>query len=125
VSEDSLKESFEMLKMGPHPVVFPVVRYANPVQRARVVRDGAMVFAWPENRLCRAQDLEPHYHDAGAYYWFKTAEFKKNRDLLYGPAGFVVVSDVHSQDVDDEEDWRLLEIKYRFLKDQIPLRNET
>jgi len=32
---------------------------------------------------------------------------------------------VHSQDVDDEEDWRLLEIKYRFLKDQIPLRNET
>ena len=64
----------------------------------------------PENQRKRSQDLETAYHDAGQVYWF---EFKKGMNSQN--KGAIILSQNDVQDIDDEEDWKLAEMKFEII----------
>ena len=81
-----------------------------------VIRDGYAQLAWPEYARTRSQDLEPHFHDAGQFYFFRTETFLKNGGLLNGKILPLELSDAEVQDIDTPEDFETAQIKYRILK---------
>ena len=64
----------------------------------------------------RSQDLESEYHDVGQFYCFNIEAFKKNRKLMKGDILPYIVDETEVQDIDNESDWKIAEIKYEKLK---------
>ena len=80
-----------------------------------IVRDGKLVFEYPEYLDSRSQDLVPHYHDVGQFYVFRTEAFQKNRKLMVGNILPLIVSELEVQDIDNLTDWEIAEMKYWLL----------
>ena len=72
-----------------------------------------MKFKWPENELKRSQDLEPFYHDAGQFYCWKTDLYIEKQGLIRDGIIPLILSELEVQDIDNEDDWEIAEIKYR------------
>ncbi len=115
VTSDLLKQAFEKLKTGSFDTVMPVQRFSFPIQRALRVKNAEDRLAWfqPENALVRSQDLEPAYHDAGQFYVFDVARFRQSGRLLTENTVGIIISEMLAQDIDNEDDWRLAELKYK------------
>lgn len=94
--------------------VFPVVKYGFPIQRALIKDENdRLEFFQPEFELSRSQDLISSYHDAGQFYWFDIEALEKNNALISNKTGAVVLSEIEVQDIDNEIDWKLAELKYK------------
>jgi pseudaminic acid cytidylyltransferase len=115
VTIDLLKQAFGKLKTGGFDTVMPIQRFGFPIQRALRVENTSDRLAWfqPEHALTRSQDLEPAYHDAGQFYVFDVARFRQSGWLLTDNTAGIVVSEMLAQDIDNEDDWQLAELKYR------------
>lgn len=97
---------------------FSATSFAAPVQRAiRVDSMLAVQPVWPDNMPIRSQDLEPMFHDAGQFYWGRTAAFE-NMLPIFAPHSRAVLLPRHRvQDIDGEDDWIRAEWLYRAWKD--------
>lgn len=115
VSGEKLKLAVESLEKSDADTLIPVTVFSYPPQRAMLIREGRLVFEYPEYLDSRSQDLEPHYHDAGQFYVFRTEAFQQNRRLMTGNILPLVLSDMEVQDIDNPTDWEIAEIKYRIL----------
>lgn len=119
VTADFLNHSYQ--KMLDHPsanTVMPVVRFSYPIQRALRMQAGFMSMFNPEHISTRSQDLEPAYHDAGQCYWFRVNEFLRTNQLISGNTIGVELPEWQVQDIDNEADWVLAEMKYRFIQER-------
>lgn len=112
----SLSQAFEKLSSGTLDSVIPVCRFSYPVQRSLKISGEIISFVWPDNRSVRSQDLAPYFHDAGQFYWFRTAAFLREKQLFMEKTGFVELVERYVQDIDNPEDWLLAEMKYAYLK---------
>ena len=116
VDTDILKEGLALLSVQKFDCVFPVIRYGFPVQRSVGVDDsGRMTLRHPECLNMRSQDLEPTYHDAGMFYWFRPGGVRQEGKLWTENSGCIEVSEVRAQDIDTPTDWELAEFKYTYL----------
>ena len=89
----------------------PVVRFSYPIQRAlRINSGGLLEFREPEHAKTRSQDLEPMFHDAGMFYFYKSGGINSSKITPYELDETVV------QDIDNESDWKMAEMKYRIMK---------
>lgn len=113
VTAEKLNRAAEMLLASDADTLIPVVAFSYPPQRAMIMKEGRLVFEYPQYLDSRSQDLEPHYHDAGQFYIFRTEAFRANRKLMVGNILPFVVSETEVQDIDNESDWKIAEIKYR------------
>lgn len=114
VRSDSLRRGADLFATGRFSSVFPVVRFASPIQRAlRVAPDGHTAMIEPRHYATRSQDLEPAYHDAAAFYWLGREACLSRAPIFGGSAGSFEVDQTEAQDIDDEGDWRLAELKHR------------
>ena len=109
VTSQKLKEAYELLMSSDADGVMPVVRFSFPPQRANVIRKGRLVYQYPEFRTARSQDLEPVYHDCGQFYFYKVTGTDFNVET-YVP---LIVPETEVQDIDNEDDWVIAEMKYR------------
>ncbi|MBR1853705.1 MAG: pseudaminic acid cytidylyltransferase [Lachnospiraceae bacterium] len=116
VTAEKLKNALEQLERSDADTLIPVVSFSYPPQRAMIVQDGRLVFEYPEYLDSRSQDLVPHYHDVGQFYVFRTEEFKKNKKLMVGNILPLIVSELEVQDIDNQTDWEIAEMKYRLLQ---------
>lgn len=115
ITKELLLEAMNKLKESSVNTVAPVVGYSFPPQRAMVIREGLAQMQYPENINVRSQDLETIYHDAGQFYAFKIQNFLKTGKLLDEKIYPIIRTDLEVQDIDNEEDWIIAEIKYHFL----------
>ncbi len=115
VTAEKLKEAVEKLESSGADTLIPVVQFSYPPQRALIVREGKLVFEYPEYLDARSQDLEPHYHDVGQFYVFRIERFKKNKRLMVGDVLPLVVSEMEVQDIDNQTDWEIAEMKYKLM----------
>lgn len=113
ISGNLLKMSFEKFRTSNTDVLIPVVKFSYPPQRALVENDGLLKFKHPEYERARSQDLESMFHDAGQFYFFDVNSFIRLDSLLCGRLSFVELSEMQVQDIDNEIDWELAELKYR------------
>jgi len=117
VTEKSLQNSFEQLINHSFDSVFPICQFSYPIQRALQIEENNKVsMIWPENRTKRSQDLQPSYHDAGQFYWVNTNRFLIEKKLFTSNSGTIVLNELEVQDIDNETDWRMAEIKYEFIQ---------
>lgn len=115
VTAEKLRNAVSRLLESDADTLIPVVAFSYPPQRAMLVRKGRLVFEYPEHLDSRSQDLEPHYHDVGQFYVFRTAAFRKNRRLMVGDVLPMIIPETEVQDIDTQTDWEIAEIKYRML----------
>lgn len=115
ITAEKLIESHKLLSDSVWNVV-PMVPFSFPPQRGMVLRDGFMKPLDPVSIEMRSQDLETVYHDAGQFYWCKTEKFLENKSVLSEHTVPFIVSELGVQDIDNETDWRLAELKYRLMR---------
>jgi len=113
---EMLRNAFATLRSGRFDSVFPVVRYSTPVQRAYRMDDGKLSMLFPGHMFARSQDLEPAYYDAGQFYFFNVASFKREAKILTENTSGIIVPQESAHDIDTEEDWRMAELKYKISK---------
>lgn len=118
VSAENLKKAGEKFREAIPDSLVSVVKFSYPVQRALVMREGQLVFEYPQYLDSRSQDLEPHYHDAAQFIFFRTESLKTNRRLLVGNMLPFEIDEMQVQDIDTEEDWKIAEMKYRMVKEK-------
>lgn len=117
ITAENLNAARDLLLKNPgtHGVI-PVVRFSYPIQRALRVREGTISLFQPEHLLTRSQDLEPGYHDAGQFYWVRAEAFRNSRSLMAAGTAALVLPEWQVQDIDNEDDWILAEMKYRMIE---------
>jgi len=93
--------------------VLPIQRFPSPIQRALALRAGRVPMMHPEHYDSRSQDLEPGYHDAGQWYWLRVGRFLVTKELMGPNCAGLVVSSIEVQDIDNEDDWALAELKHQ------------
>lgn len=107
-----LQKTYKILKNNNFDSVRPIVRFSYPIQRAfKLSEKGKVDMINPEFYKTRTQDLEVAYHDAGQFYWIN-----KNKTLLNGNKGAYEIKEIYAQDIDNEIDWKLAELKYKLIK---------
>lgn len=118
VTPQRLSEAIELLKTKKADLVLPVAAFSYPPQRGLTYsEDGSVQMLYPQYMDTRSQDLEKIYHDCGQFYAFWTAGFWKNQNIMRGKIVPIVISELEMQDIDQESDWKLAEIKYRMMKE--------
>lgn len=120
VSVNFLQKGFYLLMNSNYDSTFPIVKFSYPIQRAlRICEDNKIEMVWPQNRKKRTQDFEKSYHDAGQFYWFNVNNLKKKQSLFTNNMTGIEVSELAVQDIDNESDWKIAEIKYQLLIKEI------
>ncbi len=114
VTAKKLHSSFLYMQERKGDALIPVVKFSYPPQRCVVIKEGFMQYKWPENIRVRSQDLEPLYHDAGQYYFWKVEKFSE--DIIENTVS-LVLNEFEVQDIDTLDDWQLAEIKYRMMQE--------
>lgn len=115
ITAEKLRRGMELLKKSPHTTVMPVVPFSFPPQRGIVIRNGELEMKWPENTYKRSQDLDIIYHDCGQFYGFYIKDFLESGKILNQHNIPIVMSELEVQDIDNEVDWKLAEMKYQLM----------
>lgn len=115
ITPEKLRNAYQMMQDVPGAnAVTPVVAYGYPPQRAMVVKEGFLTYAYPEFINARTQDLEPIYHDCGQFYFWKVEDYVNNTTGLWNTVPYVMPEE-ETQDVDNESDFRIAEMKYELV----------
>ena len=116
IEEENLKTSVDKLIENEFDTVFPVVQYSYPIQRAlKVDEKSKMSMFFEDYQNSRSQDLENSYHDAGQFYTFRVANFLDSKKLWTDNTGTIELPETKVQDIDNEIDWKLAELKFSLL----------
>lgn len=118
VTGEKLLDAMGRFEGSDADAMIPVVGFSYPPQRAFVIEQEKLVFEYPQYMDSRSQDLTPHYHDVGQFYLFRVPAFQKNRRLMVGNILPYIVSELEVQDIDNETDWEIAELKYQFMRRQ-------
>lgn len=107
--------ALELLDRSGSGYVFPVCRFASPIQRAlRRGADGSTSPFHPEHVATRTQDLEAAYHDAGQFYWGSSRAWLQGL-TIHTHAHTIVLPEWRVVDIDTPSDWDRAEAIYRAL----------
>ncbi len=110
LSKDLLLKALKLLLTDKFDSVRPIQKFSYPIQRAYKILGDQLSYINPEFSKTRSQDLESSYHDAGMFYWIKTNAINNNQKW-----GWVLISELESHDIDEENDWEIAELKYRLI----------
>lgn len=115
VSAAKLEEA--KVKLENFDTVFPVVRFSYPIQRALEFNDKNQKLDFFDDQYAtrRSQDLKPAFHDAGQFYWMKTARVLEEGKIITSNSTGIIVDEREVQDIDTPVDWQLAELKYKLL----------
>ncbi len=110
-----LIEGCSMLNEKNLDSVYPVVAFGYPIWRGvEILDNGKAQMIWPEYLNSRSQDLKKVYHDAGQWYWMNMSYIYDNT-ILKKNIGTLVMTELEVQDIDNETDWKIAELKYKLL----------
>jgi N-acylneuraminate cytidylyltransferase len=116
VTPDKLKEAYALLREQDAVMTMPVVAFSYPPQRGYIQTQGRLQMKWKENFNKRSQDLETMYHDAGQFYFYRTEQYKEQGGQIMDGIVPLIVDEMEVQDIDNESDWKLAELKYQMME---------
>jgi len=111
---EDLTNGYETLtKNNNIDVVYPITSFSYPILRSLIIDDdGNIKMKWPEYEKTRSQDLPAAYHDCGQWYWYSSRSLRSETFNNIKP---IILDGLSVQDIDNEEDWKLAELKYKML----------
>jgi pseudaminic acid cytidylyltransferase len=123
INYHDLKTSLRILDKSSSAVdsIMAVKKFSYPIQRALGINKQKHLYMKNKKyKYARSQNLEKFYHDAGVFVWFKTESFlnkiKRNNSFVSMP---YVLDELRVQDIDNIEDWKVAEFKYKNLQNKI------
>lgn len=117
ITPEKLRESYQLLQDEDVYNVIPMTSFSFPPQRGMRLKDNGFIEPVdPVGINARSQDLPVVYHDCGQFYWMKTEKYLENDNILDNHTKPYFVPESEVQDIDNESDWKLAEIKYRYMK---------
>lgn len=115
VTSDKISQAMKLLDENQVQQVIPVVKYSYPPQRSqRIEEDGKLTYRFSEYFSIRSQDLEPWYHDVGQFYCYDIRKYMECNGMCTDNFPYIV-SELEVQDIDNEVDWKLAEMKYQLM----------
>lgn len=118
VTSEKLRKAFYLLKEKSATQVMPVVSFSFPPLRGMVIEKEELVMKWPEHRYTRSQDLDTLYHDCGQFYFYDVEKFLAVGGRVENNIVPLVMPELEVQDIDNETDWKIAEIKYQLMKEK-------
>lgn len=119
VNEQLLKNSFEIIDRQKADCVFPAISYSHPIQRAFTITENNLIKIIDHiNPNSRTQDIEKSFHDAGMFYTFAVENILKTKSLRTNNTYAIEVNEINAHDIDNENDWKLAELKYKLFLDE-------
>ena len=118
ITSEKLKSAVMLLENKNYDSVMPVAEFSFPPLRGMVMEEDKISYKWEEFSLMRSQDLEKIYHDVGQFYVFDVEKFKESKKLVTKNTGALVIDELEMQDIDNEVDWKLAELKYQLMKER-------
>lgn len=115
VTARKLCDSFEKIQYENADGLIPVVKFSYPPQRCFGINGNKLYYKWSENISARSQDLEPLYHDAGQFYFIKAKSLISTKNLVGQNTIAMLMDEMEVQDIDDESDWKIAEMKYKLI----------
>ena len=115
VTPEKLHEAIRIFQKYSADALVPVVPFSYPPLRGLIIENSNLRMKWPENINVRSQDLDTIYHDSGQFYFVRVESFVNEKTLLCNKAVAMVLRELEVQDIDDDADWELAELKYRLL----------
>lgn len=117
VSSEKLLQAHKILIDQNYDSVLPIIKYSFPVQRSFGMNDfsNKIYYQFEQFKNTRSQDLESFFHDAGQFYWMKKSVLDADT-VVSDNTGAIVISELEGQDIDNETDWKLAELKYELLQ---------
>lgn len=122
IKPEWLRKGAELIAQPDVGMVMTIVRFSFPPQRCMVKeKNGAFVkYRQPEYRNTRSQDLEPFYHDGGQFYCYDVKKFLDKAGQFADGIAAIELPESQVQDIDTPEDWKIAEMKYRMLLENVP-----
>lgn len=120
-TEEKLTLSYKLFSENNFDSLLPIIEFSFPIQRALKIEKNNVAYSNPEFALKRTQDLEKRYHDAGQFYWMDAQTIMNKKTVLTENTGFYIISDLEAHDIDTETDWKLAELKYKLMHDEISM----
>ncbi len=119
ITSENIKLAYSVLSEKKVDSVCPVVEFSYPIYRALEINDeNNLNMIWPEHRKTRSQDLKPAYHDSGSFYWVRTKALLREENLICQNSSMIILPETEVQDIDNEVDWKLAEMKFKLLNGQ-------
>lgn len=116
ITSQKLIDAMNVMEKHNPVAVIPVVQFSYPPQRCFVIDDNMkMKYKYEEYFSTRSQDLEKQYHDAGQFYVFQTQEYLECKGRILNGIMPIVVPEMEVQDIDNEQDWKIAELKYQLM----------
>lgn len=116
VTPQRLQSAYDTLTKEQAVMAMPVVAFSYPPQRSYILQGNMLEMKWQENYNKRSQDLEKMYHDAGQFYMYQVEAFIRLKGQMTESIVPVIVDEMDVQDIDNESDWKLAELKYQMIK---------
>lgn len=115
ITPKHLMESARIFIESDAHALLSVCPFSYPIQRALKLESEKLSMFTPEFYDTRSQDLEPAFHDAGQFYWFRVEHLERiMKDIFTGAIAYPLpASEV--QDIDTEEDWKIAEFKFTMM----------
>lgn len=117
IKAEKIVEAYSMLSEDIDSV-FPMVPFSYHLQRGLKEVNGKIRMIYPQYQNARSQDLETYYHDVGQFYLVTTEAFSRYHFFWGEHTSGLILSELETQDIDTEIDWKLAEIKYKLLNNQ-------
>lgn len=118
VTAERLRQAYEIIQNDETiPSLMPVVPFSYPPQRGYIMDNGRLQIKQPEYLNTRSQDLETIYHDAGQFYFYRVKEYLQYKGQYTTGVYPLVLSDMEVQDIDNETDWKMAELKYHLARE--------
>lgn len=119
VTVEKLVLGLNLLKNYNAIEAMPVVQFSYPPQRSFVINNNFMEYKEKKYITTRSQDLRKEYHDAGQFYFYNVPKYLDVCGKIESGIVPIIVSEMEVQDIDNEDDWKLAELKYRLLKESV------
>jgi N-acylneuraminate cytidylyltransferase len=116
VTSEKLQNAYQLIKSTGADSVVPIVSFGFPILRSFRIEDDRVQMNWPEHLNSRSQDLPPAYHDCGQFYFLNVGVFEQTKKLFNEFTVPLEMPESEVHDIDNEEDWKVAEIKYTFLQ---------
>lgn len=118
VTAEKLVEAMRIMEADNPIEVMPVVAFSYPPQRCYVLdENGNIEYKYKQYAQTRSQDLEKQYHDAGQFYVYNTEKYLQLGGKVTENVKPIFVSELEVQDIDNEDDWKIAELKYKLMQE--------
>jgi len=118
ITIERLKEAFDKIVLKNYDSVMPIIPYPVPIQQAfKLIPESDTVEMFFDDQAgIMTQDYVPSFYDAGQFYWINIERLKVKGRIDGENTGAIILSELEAHDIDTEDDWKIAEQKYSYIK---------